>query len=134
NVAPAGYYMLFLVNSSGVPSLAKWVQVDGPHIQPALSFALFPSSRTVAQGGTASFTLNTNIAPQELSFVNGGLPPGATVNFNNQSNPAAMAIAVPSSTPPGTYPFTVTVSHDTFAQTAMANLIVTVQGSFSVSA
>src|SRR5206468_2774105 len=27
NVAPAGYYMLFLVNSSGVPSLAKWVQV-----------------------------------------------------------------------------------------------------------
>lgn len=134
NVAPAGYYMLFLVNSAGVPSLAKWVQVDGPHIQPILSFALLPSSRMVVQGGTASFNLSTNIAPQELSFVDGGLPAGATVNFNSQSIPPTMAITVPASTPPGTYPLTVRASHDTFTQTATANLVVTVQGSFSLSA
>ena len=30
NVAPPGYYMLFLVNSAGTPSLASWVQVQGP--------------------------------------------------------------------------------------------------------
>ena len=30
NVAPLGYYMLFLVNSAGTPSLASWVQVQGP--------------------------------------------------------------------------------------------------------
>jgi hypothetical protein len=29
NIAPSGYYMLFLVNRSGTPSLAKWVQVSG---------------------------------------------------------------------------------------------------------
>jgi hypothetical protein len=29
NVAPPGYYMLFLVNRSGTPSLARWVQVSG---------------------------------------------------------------------------------------------------------
>ena len=25
NIAPPGYYMLFLLNSSGVPSLASWI-------------------------------------------------------------------------------------------------------------
>jgi len=29
NVAPPGYYMLFLINKSGTPSLASWVQVSG---------------------------------------------------------------------------------------------------------
>jgi Domain of unknown function (DUF1929) len=27
NGAPPGYYMLFLVNSAGVPSVAKWIRV-----------------------------------------------------------------------------------------------------------
>ena len=30
NLAPPGYYMLFLVNQNGTPSLASWVQVSGP--------------------------------------------------------------------------------------------------------
>jgi Domain of unknown function (DUF1929) len=30
NIAPPGYYMLFLVNNAGTPSLASWVQVSGP--------------------------------------------------------------------------------------------------------
>jgi hypothetical protein len=30
NIAPPGYYMLFLVNQAGTPSLASWVQVSGP--------------------------------------------------------------------------------------------------------
>ena len=30
NIAPPGYYMLFLVNKSGTPSVASWVQVSGP--------------------------------------------------------------------------------------------------------
>ncbi len=29
NIAPPGYYMLFLVNKAGTPSLAGWVQVSG---------------------------------------------------------------------------------------------------------
>lgn len=29
NIAPPGYYMLFLVNKAGTPSLASWVQVSG---------------------------------------------------------------------------------------------------------
>ena len=30
NIAPPGYYMLFLVNKAGTPSLASWVKVSGP--------------------------------------------------------------------------------------------------------
>jgi hypothetical protein len=30
NIAPPGYYMMFLVNQAGRPSLASWVQVSGP--------------------------------------------------------------------------------------------------------
>jgi hypothetical protein len=29
NIAPPGYYMLFLVNKAGTPSIASWVQVSG---------------------------------------------------------------------------------------------------------
>jgi hypothetical protein len=29
NIAPPGYYMLFLVNNAGTPSVASWVQVSG---------------------------------------------------------------------------------------------------------
>jgi len=29
NIAPPGYYMLFLVNKAGTPSLASWVQISG---------------------------------------------------------------------------------------------------------
>ncbi len=34
NIAPPGYYMVFLVNSKGVPSIAQWVHV-GPQGDPA---------------------------------------------------------------------------------------------------
>lgn len=30
NIAPPGYYMLFIINSAGVPSVARFVQINGP--------------------------------------------------------------------------------------------------------
>ena len=38
NIAPPGWYMLFLVNKRGVPSVARWVQLTGggkPDHEPA---------------------------------------------------------------------------------------------------
>jgi hypothetical protein len=38
NIAPQGWYMLFLVNKLGVPSVARWVQLTGgmkPNHEPA---------------------------------------------------------------------------------------------------
>jgi hypothetical protein len=34
NHAPPGYYMLFLVNSNGVPSVAEWMKVGLPTVEP----------------------------------------------------------------------------------------------------
>jgi hypothetical protein len=34
NHAPPGYYMLFLINSNGVPSIAEWMRADLPTVQP----------------------------------------------------------------------------------------------------
>ena len=34
NHAPPGYYMLFLVNSAGVPSIAEWMRVELRTVQP----------------------------------------------------------------------------------------------------
>ena len=44
NIAPPGYYMLFLLNSSGVPSLAKFVQVTSLCGLLADSYAVVPES------------------------------------------------------------------------------------------
>jgi len=34
NLAPPGYYMLFVVNSAGVPSVASWIQVGASNTRP----------------------------------------------------------------------------------------------------
>src|SRR5262249_60867033 len=56
NIAPPGFYMLFLVDSTGVPSKAQFVQLtpyssaapDGPISAPA-------SDVTIPAGGTVAF-------------------------------------------------------------------------------
>src|SRR5207245_5723614 len=54
NVAPPGYYMLFILNSSGVPSVATFVQVIP---QPDFSVAATPSSQTVPPGIGTSYSV-----------------------------------------------------------------------------
>jgi hypothetical protein len=52
NIAPPGYYMLFLVNKAGTPSLASWVQVSGaaaPIAKVALHPERVPTPRYIAQ-------------------------------------------------------------------------------------
>ena len=50
NIAPPGYYMLFLINSSGVPSLASFVRVSCE----CISFVQGNSGANSAQSGTSS--------------------------------------------------------------------------------
>src|SRR5262249_61963164 len=54
NIAPPGYYMLFILNSSGVPSLARFVQIMG---SPTFSITALPSSLTLSQGHPGASTL-----------------------------------------------------------------------------
>ena len=62
NIAPPGYYMLFLLNSAGVPSVAKFVQVtssgsSGP-----------PSGISFVQGGTGPSTVQRSNSSVAVSF------------------------------------------------------------------
>ena len=52
NIAPPGYYMLFLINSSGVPSVAKSIQVVNSASNPAPTVTGIGPSSGTANGGT----------------------------------------------------------------------------------
>jgi hypothetical protein len=65
NVAPPGHYLLFILNGSGVPSIAKIVQLVTAAPAPTLA-TLSPNSATA--GGPA-FTLTANGS----NFVNGSI-------------------------------------------------------------
>jgi len=108
NIAPPGYYMLFLINISGVPSVAKFVQVSkaptdtppkGTITSPASDIVIAPGqSVTFAGTGTAS---SGSITGYSWSFR------GATPATSSLQNPGAVTFSTA-----GTYPavFTVTDS------------------------
>ena len=81
NVAPPGYYMLFILNSHGVPSIAKIVRIDVTGSTPSLT-SLAPTS-TPAGGPAFTLTVNGsnfvgtsevrwNGAARTTTFVNAG--------------------------------------------------------------
>ncbi len=68
NLTPPGYYMLFLVNTAGVPSVAAFVQISAssvPNPVP-MTTGLNPTS---APAGGAAFTLTVN----GTNFINGSV-------------------------------------------------------------
>jgi hypothetical protein len=134
NLAPPGYYMLFLVDNTGVPSVASWVQV-----QAGLSLTVTPASRSVVQGSQTSYTASVTVpsGSTPVSFSVSGLPVGAAASFTpatlSASSSTTMKVTTASSTPPGTYPLTISASNGTITQTATVNLIVKVQGTFTLT-
>jgi len=138
NIAPPGYYMLFLIDSSGVPSIAKFVQVVAQ--PPDFSVSATPSSQTVTQGNGTSYTVN--VAPSggfagTVGLSVSGLPQGATATFNptsiTTSGSSTLSVSTLSSTPAGSYPLTITATSGSLTHTSTATLVVSGAGSFTVS-
>lgn len=107
NVAPPGYYMLFLINNAGVPSLAKFVQVStaptdvpptGTITSPATSTVTINQGQSVAFAGTGTATAGA-ITGYSWS-IRGGSPATSAVQ-----NPGAVIFATP-----GTYQAALTVT------------------------
>src|SRR5262249_4462559 len=76
-IAPPGYYLLFLVNNAGVPSVANFVQVIG---QPDFAFSVAPVIKTANDGAGITFTAKVTpswnyVGQVKLSVT--GLPAGA---------------------------------------------------------
>jgi hypothetical protein len=131
NIAPPGYYMLFILDNSGVPSVAPFVQIMGSQ---NFSVAASPSSVSVSQGNLGSSTVSTTVSggfDNSITFSYSGAPAGTTVTFNPSTIAASGAgsstinLAVGLNTPAGTYPLTLTLNGGGIQRTTTVNLVVT---------
>src|SRR5204862_6785317 len=103
NIAPPGYYMLFLVNNAGVPSIASFVHVAAA---PDFTVSATPASNNALPGGSANYTVNTAAIGGfngSVSFSVSGLPQGANANFNpvsvSGSGSSTLTVSTSVSTP-----------------------------------
>ena len=106
NIAPPGYYMLFILNSAGVPSVASMVHVSAnPTATPPTGTITSPAS-------------NVSIGPgQSVSFAGSGTAPDGSISSYFWSfpggNPSSSQLANPGNitySTPGTYVAQLTVT------------------------
>jgi len=109
---------------------------------PDFSLSASPSSQTVAPGAGTSYT--ATVTPSggftgTVTFSASGLPAGAGASFNPASvagsGSSAMTVTTSGTTPPGSYPLTITGTSGSLVHTASVTLIVSsATGDFSISA
>ncbi|HVH69884.1 MAG TPA: galactose oxidase-like domain-containing protein [Candidatus Dormibacteraeota bacterium] len=106
NIAPPGYYMLFVLNSAGVPSIAQFVQLtEVPADVPPTGTILSPASNVTIAAG------------QSVSFSGKGSDPDGTITSYSWTfpggNPSASSLATPGNViygAPGSFTATLTVT------------------------
>lgn len=109
---------------------------------PDFSISATPSSQTVTQGGSASYTATVtalNGFTGTVTFSASGLPSGANASFNptsvTGSGSSTMTVTTSSTTPAGTYTLTVTGTSGSLVHSTTVTLVVTaVNADFSISA
>jgi len=125
NIAPPGYYLLFIVNSAGVPSLASFVRVTAN-----FSLSAAPASSTVLPGESTSYTATVagTGATGTVTFSVSGLPSGSTATFDptsvNGSGSTIMNVTTGLTTPLGTYQLTITADNGGIVDRASVTLVV----------
>lgn len=105
NIAPPGYYMLFILNKSGVPSVASMVQISAnPTDQPPKGSITSPASDiTIGVGQTANFAGTATDADGTVGTYSWVIPGGS---------PSQSTLPVPGNvtfSTPGTYIASLTV-------------------------
>jgi PKD repeat protein len=129
NIAPPGYYMLFLLNRAGVPSHAQFVRlVPAAPNQPPVASITNPSTNvTVNPGGSISFAgfgsdADGSIAAYDWTF------PGGVPNSSSSATPGNVSYATP-----GSYVASLTVTDDKGLASQPATRTITV-ANFTVTA
>jgi hypothetical protein len=137
NIAPPGYYLLFLLNNAGVPSVASFVQVSAV---PDFSVSASPASSNVAPGLSANYTVNIAASGgfnSAVSFSVSGLPTGTSTTFNptsvTGSGSSALTVNTSASTPIGSYTLTITATSGSLVHTASVTLNVNAAADFTLS-
>jgi Domain of unknown function (DUF1929) len=139
NLAPPGYYMLFLLDTFGVPSCAKFVQL---YSQAAADFSIATSitSRSIVQGNSTTYPVvltPKNGFVDNVSFNVSGLPAGVSATFTlatlQASGRTVMNISTQNTTLPGTYPLIITASGGGLTHTLSVKLAVSMKGNFTIA-
>jgi fibronectin type 3 domain-containing protein len=84
NIAPPGYYMLFLLDSNGVPSKARFIQLSPYATTPPIGAIASPTSDlTILAGASVSFSTATAAAKYSWIFPGGSPATSAAQNPGN---------------------------------------------------
>ena len=120
-------------NKTGDLTPIAFLGVTEVTLAPNFVISASPATLSVVQGNQGTSTITTTIAGGFNSAINlsaSGLPSGTSVAFNPGTIPApgagtsTMTITVGNSTPPGTYPITVTGNGGGVQQTTTVSLTV----------
>jgi hypothetical protein len=109
-LAPPGYYMLFIVNGNGVPSVASIIQVAANPTAPAAPTGVtaIPADGAATVSWTAPATGGSPLTSYRVTpYVGGVAQPATTVT----GNPPMTAATVPNLTNGTSYTFTVTATN-----------------------
>jgi len=122
--------MIFVLNSSGVPSVAKIVRVSAG-VQSDFSVSASPATQVVVASMSTSYTVTVKPSAGFTGTVTmsvSGLPKNATSTFNPQtvtaSGSTTLTVNTSLSTPLGTYPVTITGTSGSVARSVTVNLTV----------
>ena len=129
NIAPPGYYMLFVLNTAGVPSVARFVRLSPsvPNQAPVATITSPATQRHRNPGGTVSFSGTGSDPDGTISAYAWTFPGGA---------PGSSSIASPGNvtySTPGTYTATLTVTDNQGLASQPATRTITVSD-FSLTA
>jgi PKD repeat protein len=99
NIAPPGYYMLFMLNSAGVPSVASFIRLSPkpPNQIPTAAIIAPLTDVTVAVGGSVSFAGTGNDSDGTINSYAWTFP-GGNPSSSSSANPGSVTYANP-----GTY-------------------------------
>jgi PKD repeat protein len=92
NIAPPGYYMLFLIDRAGVPSKAQFIQLSTHGSTPPSGSITTPSTNvTISAGGSVIFGTTSTVAQYSWVF------PGGSPTTSVAQNPGAVTFSTPGS-------------------------------------
>ena len=130
NIAPPGYYLLFILNSSGVPSVAQFVQLSlTPTDLPPTGTIVTPASNVaIGPGQSVSFSGSGNDPDGTIASYNWVFP-GGNPNSSSSQNPGSVSFANP-----GTYIASLTVTDNLgLTDPSPATRTITVTPDFSLT-
>ena len=131
NIAPPGYYMLFILSNAGVPSVAKMAQVSltANDVPPAGTITSPASNVTITAGQAVAYSGTGNDPDGTISAYSWSFP-GGNPSSSNLANPGNVTYSTP-----GTYVTTFTVTDNAgLTDPHPPTRTITVQPDFSLSA